>query len=178
MEFLQYLDRATIYFIDRYLHVPILDETMIFFTRLGDCGFVWILSGIILLACGGEKRKWGRILLITLAVTASTGNLILKPLFQRARPFDLLDVIPLIDPPVDYSFPSGHTSASFACAKVISAMNRRWGRISYVGSVLIAFSRMYLLVHYPSDIIGGALLGLLIAKGMLKEENARKLKKQ
>ena len=90
------------------------------------------------------------------------GNLLLKPLIGRIRPFNVQDAITLlIAAPLDYSFPSGHTMSSFAAAMVLLLTDRRMGIPAMLLAGLIAFSRMYLYVHYPTDILGGALLGIL-----------------
>ena len=91
-----------------------------------------------------------------------TGNLLLKNCIARTRPF-LWDptISLLIEKPSDYSFPSGHTLASFECAVAIFRYHRKWGIAALVFAVLIAFSRLYLQVHYPTDVLGGAMLGTL-----------------
>ena len=89
------------------------------------------------------------------------GNGILKNLFQRVRPFDLenaLVQIPIISKPGDWSFPSGHTLASFEAATVLMIRDKRFGIPALILAVLVAFSRLYLYVHFPSDVIAGALL--------------------
>ena len=89
----------------------------------------------------------------------------MKPLIARTRPFDannLKDIL-LIKAPKDYSFPSGHTMASFAAATVLIYMNRKVGIVAMVLAVLIAFSRLYLYVHYPSDVFAGMIFGILSA---------------
>ena len=93
------------------------------------------------------------------------GNLLLKPLIARVRPYDLREGIELlISKPSDYSFPSGHTLASFEAAVVLMVRERkRFGWAALVLAVLIAFSRLYLYVHYPSDVLGGILLGTAFA---------------
>ena len=93
-----------------------------------------------------------------------TGNMILKPLVARMRPFTVNTAIELlIPPPTDFSFPSGHTYASFASATAICRNNRKIGVPALILASLIAFSRLYLYVHYPSDVLGGAVVGLAAA---------------
>lgn len=85
----------------------------------------------------------------------------LKNLIQRPRPFTLLPGVSLlIPPPGSSSFPSGHTGSSFACAAAIFLLNRKWGVPALALAALIAFSRLYLSVHYPTDLLAGALLGV------------------
>ena len=91
-----------------------------------------------------------------------TGNMILKPLVARLRPFTVNTAVELlIPPPADFSFPSGHTYASFASSTAILRNNRRIGSCALVLAILIAFSRLYLYVHYPTDVLFGILLGIL-----------------
>ena len=87
--------------------------------------------------------------------------MLLKHLIARSRPYDcILGLIPLITPPTDYSFPSGHTAASFAVgALLFRKLPKRYGIPALVLAALIGFSRLYLGVHYPSDVLAGALLG-------------------
>ena len=92
------------------------------------------------------------------------GNGILKNLFQRVRPYDLEEALvqtPLIEKPSDWSFPSGHTLASFEAATVLMIRDKRFGIPALVLAFLIAFSRLYLYVHFPSDVLAGVLLGVL-----------------
>ena len=107
---------------------------------------------------------YGVVLLGCLAVGALIGNGLIKNAVMRPRPCWLDEsVTMLIETPSDYSFPSGHTMASVIGATILTAANRKFGLIAIPLAVLIAFSRMYLYVHFPSDILGGLVLGLAIS---------------
>lgn len=139
---------------------PGLDMAMTFITRLGDAGAVWIVLAVILLLIP-KTRKSGAILAAALCVNAVLCNGILKNLFGRIRPCDVNTSIRLlITRPADFSFPSGHTAASFAAvaALMMAGEGKLW-KPALAIAILIAFSRMYLYVHYPTDILGGVIVG-------------------
>lgn len=152
------------------IHNEVLDYVMMFITSMGNGGLLWIFISIMLISIpkvGKEnteqkkkRRYYGILMLISLAVTAMLGNLIIKNIVQRLRPFQVdTSVIPLIYPK-EYSFPSGHTSSSFAAATILFLYNFKMGSVAFVVAGLIAFSRMYFFVHFPTDILGGMVLGI------------------
>ena len=155
------------------IRTTFLDVFMSNVTKLGNVGFIWILLTIILLVIP-KTRKSGVILAAALIVNLILCNVILKPLVARIRPFDVNTAIQLIiAKPQDYSFPSGHTCASFACAGVYyKAFPGKWGKAAMVLAVLIALSRLYVGVHYPTDVLAGALVGTFSALAALKLEHA------
>lgn len=160
METLLQVDFAILDGIATHLYNPILDWLMPRITALGDYGLIWILLGVLLLLLP-RQRSTGAKILLALVLSLLFCNVILKNLVCRARPFDLVEGISLlVPPPTDWSFPSGHTSASFAAALVLSRDGKRWGWAALVLAALIAFSRLYLYVHYPSDVLAGALIGI------------------
>ena len=146
------------------LHIPILDKIMVWITSLGDAGMIWILLTAIFLIMP-KTRRTGSIMLAALLVQTILCNVVLKNLFARTRPYDVNTTIQLLVPKLqDFSFPSGHTSASFAAATALYlAKERKLFATTLVLACLIAFSRMYLYVHYPTDIIGGILIGITSA---------------
>ena len=139
-----------------------LDPLMKFFTYLGNLGLLWI--GIsILFILRHESRKTGIILICSLLMTTILGEGIIKHIVKRKRPFIKMNICDqlIIGTPSTYSFPSGHTASSFAASAVFLAINSRISIIIVLIATLIGFSRIYLKVHYVSDVIGGAVLGLL-----------------
>ena len=138
------------------LHTPARDAVMLFFTRLGNAGFVWIALAALLLLFRRTRRA-GCILALALVCDLVLCNFILKPLVHRVRPCDLLPEVTLLIPhPSDYSFPSGHTTAAFACAFVYyQLLPKFFGLPIMLLAVMVAFSRLYLGVHYPLDVLGG-----------------------
>ena len=143
-------------------HNSVLDFIMPKITFLGDAGWFWILVVILFLVLP-HNRKVGVQAVVGLAISAFICNLILKPELMRCRPCWLEPGIPLLTTnPVDYSFPSGHTNASFAVATVMGCMCPLWLALA-VGlyAFLIAFSRLYLLVHYPTDVLAGMMIGTI-----------------
>lgn len=142
------------------IHNPVLDALMCAITRLGDAGIIWILLCAVLLILP-RTRKSGAILMAALLVDLVVCNGILKPLVHRIRPFDVKTGVELlVNRPTDYSFPSGHTAASFASvmALYLAGEKKLWIP-TLVLAVLIAFSRLYLYVHYPTDVLGGITVG-------------------
>lgn len=143
------------------LRSPIGDMAIPLITKLGDGGAIWILLAVILLVNSG-KRKSGAILAVALCVDVILCNGILKNLFGRIRPCDVNASVPLlIARPDDFSFPSGHTAASFAAvtALIRAGESKLWKPALFL-AILIAFSRLYLYVHYPTDILGGIIVGI------------------
>lgn len=164
LDFLYQIDWAVLYFIQEYLVHPSLDGLMGFFTHLGDVGAVWLFISFVLLF-SKKHRKLGILLLVGLLFQVLLGNVLLKPLVARPRPCFLDTSIALkLSLPEDFSFPSGHTFSSFLCASLIAQYDKKWGRLASLLAFLIAFSRLYFFVHFPSDILGGALLGIILAK--------------
>lgn len=144
------------------LSTPFADTFFKFVTTLGNGGAIWIITAIVLL-CFKNTRKAGISLSISLIFCLVVGNLTLKPLIARPRPFDAdLSIIPLIPKPTDFSFPSGHTLSSFAAATSLTLSFKRRGAYSFILATLIAFSRLYLMVHYPTDVLFGIILGTLL----------------
>lgn len=145
------------------LQHPLLDKIMIFITSLGNGGIFWICLGLVF-AMIPKTRKCGICMLLSMALTYVLGNLILKNLVARPRPFTIATEIGLKIPrPGEYSFPSGHTMNAFSAATSIFLFYKRTGIAALVLAALIAFSRMYLFVHYPTDVLGGMLLGIVDA---------------
>lgn len=145
------------------LHNPLLNKIMIFITGLGDRGMIWIIIAIIMLFTK-KYRKTGIIVALSLLFSIITGNVILKNLVARARPsflFTNYDV--LIKAPLSYAFPSGHTQSSFAAAFSIFLVNQKEGIAAMLLAFAIAFSRLYLFVHWPTDVLGGMVFGLICA---------------
>lgn len=136
---------------------------MVFITGLGDYGFIWIIIAVILIV-QPKHRKCGVTMLLALLCGVIIGNGFLKNLIARPRPCWIdSSVSLLIKNPTDYSFPSGHTLASFEGAAVIFLYNKKAGVLAYILASLIAFSRLYLFVHYPTDVLAGMILGISIA---------------
>lgn len=144
------------------MHTPLITKIMKAASKLGDAGFVWILlTGVLLMI--PKTRKVGILVSVALLLDVLTCNVILKPLIARTRPYDVNKAVELlIRAPRDYSFPSGHTAASFAAAAALWFADKKKLAIpALVLAVLIAFSRMYFYVHYPTDVLGGAILGMV-----------------
>ncbi len=157
------IDFAILNFIRENFTCVFLDFWMPKITLLGSGGIIWILFAVIML-CQKKYRRGGIVLLIGLAIGAVLGNLIIKPIVSRPRPYELNEAVKiLIGPPHGSSFPSGHTIASSTAAYIITYFNKKAGYIAVPIAILIIFSRMYLYVHFPSDIIGGLFVGLLTA---------------
>ena len=160
-------DWSVFQFIDQHLRCAPLDAVMVGITHLGDAGAVWIAL-LLILCCFRKTRRSGAAMGIALLCSLVLGDLLLKNLIARARPFDLqlwegLYRYPgLIARPDSYSFPSGHTGSSVGAACSLLLCRRdKWGAAAVVLALLIGFSRIYLQVHYPTDVLAGAALGLL-----------------
>ena len=134
---------------------PVLDAFFVFITHLGDAGAMWIVVAVLCL-CFKRTRKCGIMLACVLILGTLIGNVALKNIIARPRPFlqnpDMLNSL-LISQPSGYSCPSGHTLASFESAFIIFLNNKKWGIAALVMATLIAFSRMYLYVHFFTDIL-------------------------
>lgn len=152
-----------ILYIINELHNIVLDKFMVAMTTLGNGGMLWITIAIILLF-NQKTRKCGILMLVSMAIGYLVGNVIMKNLIQRPRPCWLDNSITLlIQNPADYSFPSGHTLASFEAAFTIFLFDKKWGSLALIVAALIGFSRIYLFVHFPSDVLFGIILGIAIA---------------
>ncbi len=168
------IDFQILDFIQKYFKTDFGDIVMPAVTRLANGGFIWILLTVILLIIP-KTRKAGFVVAGALLLEFFFCNGILKPLVARTRPYDIrTDVLVIIHKPGDFSFPSGHTGISFAAVSALYFCGRRTGReafdfaglewlwkIAGILAVLIAFSRLYLYVHYPTDVLGGAVLGVI-----------------
>ena len=161
MAWLQNFDAGLLFFIQNHLTSPLGDGIMLFFSTIGNVGAIWLLAGAALL-CFRKTRRTGAAVLLAVALCFVLGNLILKPLIARPRPCWLYPETALLLPnPTDFSFPSGHTMASFAAAAVLLHVDKRLGFPALVLAAFIGFSRLYLFVHFPSDVLAGAALGAL-----------------
>lgn len=151
-------------FIQEHLRCTVLDKVLPIITKLGDAGIFWIVVAIVLLFFK-KTRKTGIMIGVALLSGLIIGNLTLKPLVARIRPYDMpgVEIDLLIERLSDKSFPSGHTLASFEAATVLLINDKRFGIPAIVLASVIAFSRLYLYVHYPTDVLGGIVLGVLIA---------------
>ena len=170
MEWLLEKDGQLLLWLREMVCHPALDNMMKFVSKLGDHGVIWIVIGVLFLLMGFWKKVWfrnGLLVLFSLLADLILCNKMLKPLFDRTRPYYVLDYEPLIPPVGDASFPSGHTAVSFAAATAIYAINKKWGIAAYAFAVLMGFSRLYLGVHFPLDVFGGAIVGTVAAKLVL-----------
>lgn len=165
MDFIMNFDWGIMNFIQESIKCSFLDLIMPWITFLGDEGIIWIISGVALLFTK-KYRKHGVVLLLGLLMGSIIGNEIIKPIVARARPCTVDPSVQLlIERPSSYSFPSGHTTSSFVGATVLMKTNKKFGIPAVIVASLIAFSRMYLYVHFPTDIIGGIVLGVAIGIG-------------
>lgn len=163
MEGLQNIDFSILNLIQSYIKCGFLDVVMPVITTLGNGGAIWIIIAISLTVTK-KYRKIGLTMGLALIFSLLVGNIILKPFVARVRPFNINTSIQLlIKAPVDFSFPSGHAMASFAAAIVIFCYNKKYGIGALILATLIAFSRLYLYVHFPSDVIVGTITGVLLA---------------
>lgn len=162
------MDIAFLDAIQEHLRTPLMDSLMLFATHLGDLAVIWFIAAVVLIA-QPKRRVYGIGVLLAVIVAAALGAFVLKPLFGRERPFVAYEFFGLlIPPPLGSSFPSNHSMVSFAAAAALCCLPDR-GRLAtalkaaaVAAACLIAFSRLYLYVHYPSDILVGAVLGVVI----------------
>ena len=166
--FAEHFDLPILDWIAANLRCSFLDFVMPLITLLGDAGIFWIAVSAILLLVP-KHRKTGLSMGISLLIGLVVCNMILKPWVGRIRPYDYQfihfgkTIELLVATPHDFSFPSGHTIASFEAAVALTVHNRKLGIPAMILAVLIAFSRMYLYVHYPTDVLASVVLGTAIA---------------
>ena len=168
MEWLQTFDIGVLQWLRETLSTPFMDKLMVLISTLGNAGALWLFLGVLFLIMGIRRKNWremGILLLLCVGASALVCNLILKPCVNRIRPYDLLGYVDalLIPPLHDASFPSGHTAACFAAATAVYAKNRTWGCAAYIFGVVMGFSRLYLGVHFPTDVLAGAVVGTAMA---------------
>lgn len=155
------IDFAILNFIYDNFRSAWLDVLMPLITSLGNAGAIWIVLALCMLI-SKKYRKAGIAVCYALVLDVIICNVILKPMVARIRPYDINTAIQLlIHRPTDFSFPSGHTAASFSAVSALYFSRQRIWIPSLILAVLIAFSRLYLYVHYPSDVLAGILLGCI-----------------
>ena len=139
--------------------IPFLDRVLSAVTHLGDHGIFWIALALVLL-CIPRTRRLGVCVALALILDLLLCNILIKPLVARPRPCWLDEtVVLLVASPKDYSFPSGHSLCAFIAAVILLRYDRRFGIPALILAILLAFSRLYLFLHFPSDVLAGILLG-------------------
>ncbi len=138
-----------------------LDTLIPILSAFGNDGIGWIIVAVVL-TCIPKYRKAGLTMGLALIFCLLIGNMTLKPLIARPRPYSYFPEMTLLIAPLsDFSFPSGHTFASFASATALYLHHKRLGIAAYILAAVIAFTRLYLYVHFPSDVLAGLLLGIV-----------------
>lgn len=146
------------------LRLAWLDPIVSIYTKLGDAGLLWIIMSIVFLL-NKRTRRAGALALLAMVLGLLVTNITIKPLVERARPWLDWPIVPLVTEKDPNSFPSGHTCAAFAAGMIwMRALPWRWGRIAaVVAAVLMGLSRLYVGVHYPTDVLVGGIIGALCA---------------
>ncbi len=169
IEFITQIDHEILIFIQENLRFEWLTEPTVFVSHLGDHGKIWIILCLVLLLFK-RTRKAGFCGLIALLINLLITNVTLKPMIGRIRPYEQFnDLLLLLEKQKDFSFPSGHTSSSFAAAWAIFQMDRDGVKRTILGmaalflAIWIAWSRLYVAVHFPTDVLVGAVIGIFSA---------------
>lgn len=162
MEIIQSFDNSILYYMHEHWHNAFTNVFFPVVTFASSGGIIWIALAIIMLF----SKKWrsaGIILLLSVGLSAILGNIILKNIFCRLRPFVADPSLELIIGPPSgyYSFPSGHSVAAGSGAAVIFMRHKGFGAAAVVYALLVAISRVFLAVHYPTDVLCGLILGAL-----------------
>ena len=156
------LEFAVLDWIQAHLRCSFLDAVLPAVSWTANHGELWIILAVVLLLVRGQ-RKYGAAVACGLVLDLVSCNLLLKPLIGRARPFAVNTAVELLmKAPLDASFPSGHTAASFAAVFALKTAGSPLWKPALAVAIVIAFSRLYLYVHWPSDVLAGALLGAAV----------------
>lgn len=156
------IDVKTSHFFPRFYHHRFLSATMKFIASIGDFGMIWLVL-VLLLSLNDKTQLLSQKMLAALLLATIVGQVTIKSIVRRKRPCHTFnDVEMLIPVPSDYSFPSGHTTSSFACATTVCFFFPRVGVICILFAFLMAFSRLYLFVHYLSDVTFAIILGISV----------------
>ena len=158
---IQQCDLSILLWIQDHIRCPFLTPFFKTITHFADNGIGWIILTVLLLFFA-STRKRGLSMVIALLTGIIITNLLLKNLVARIRPYDAYETVKLlISPDPEYSFPSGHSCASFAAATAMfCGKKNRYGVLALILAALIAFSRLYVGIHYPTDVLCGTLIGI------------------
>lgn len=161
LHILSELESNILLYIQEYCRNPFLTPFFKFITTLGNGGAIWILLTLLVLAIP-QTRRTGCMMAAALLGTLIINNILLKNLVARTRPYDVIEGLTyLVRRPVDLSFPSGHAGCAFAAACIMfRKLPGRYGIPALALAILIAFSRLYVGVHYPSDVLFGVVSGI------------------
>lgn len=155
-------DDYILFIIEKYVHNRYLDIIMPVITFMGNLGIIWVIIAIALIV--DKYRVIGNSIILTLIIGTIVGEGIVKHIVRRVRPCNKQDNISMLLKPISYSFPSGHTLSSFAAAEMLSLYFTQYRLVFMSMAFLIAVSRLYLYVHYPTDVIAGFIIGVLCSK--------------
>jgi undecaprenyl-diphosphatase len=155
------IDASLLNWVEAHTKTDLMDRVMVIFTKLGDRAVIWIIYAVICV-CSAKLRQVGLNLAMCVSACACVGNFAIKPLFRRTRPCNVdISHLLLLARPEDSSFPSCHTMTSFAAAMVTAwQVGGVLGVTSFIFASMISFSRVYLYLHYPSDVLAGMALGI------------------
>lgn len=175
LDALQQMDLSMLLWIQNHLRSNFMTGFWKAVTFLGDGGWFWIVLGIAFLIYR-KTRFVGVSVMLSLVIEALITNVCIKNWVARMRPYDYSsEIVLLISKQADFSFPSGHSGASFAAAYIcIRMLPKKYGVPLFILAILIAFSRLYVGVHYPLDVLGGILIGL--GSGMATEALVKRIK--
>lgn len=164
MDFLTQLDGTVLLWIQEYLRRDFLNPIITLITSLGDAGWFWILLSVILLFTK-KYRQVGFTGLLALLIGFLITNLWLKNMVMRTRPYEIVEGLTLIGKKAhDFSFPSGHSTASMAASSVfLVGMPKKFGIPAFLLGLFICFTRLYIGIHYPTDVLAGILIGFAAA---------------
>ena len=166
---IQALDEQVLLWIQECVRQGVLDPLVKLYTTLGNAGIVWIVVSVAML-CWKPTRRAGATALCAMVLGLLCTNVVLKHLVSRPRPYTVVEgLIPLLTSGDPNSFPSGHTCAAFAAgvAWFGTAKKGGWRAAALIQAVLVGLSRLYVGVHYPSDVLAGAIIGTLCGLGGL-----------
>lgn len=165
MNALNLFEANIILWIQENLRVGFMNPIMQGITHLGDGGIFWIILSVLLLLFK-KTRKVGLCCALGLILDLLVVNIAIKPLVARIRPYEIIKEISILThQPGDHSFPSGHSAGSFACAwAFFRSYKKKWGIPALVLASLVSLSRLYVGVHYPTDVLGGIVIGIIVGE--------------
>ena len=174
MDWLLHLDGNILLWIQEHIRKEFFDPIVIFISSLGNAGWFWLVLLAVLL-CIPRYRKAGMTGMVAVLIGFLITNVCIKNMAARIRPYEVVEGLKFIGTkPHDFSFPSGHSTCSIAAsAALFATLPKKAGIPLLVLAILICLSRLYVGVHYPTDVLAGVLIGLFAAMASFYMMNRR-----